>query len=904
MVNKANLLAGTLTVTAFRGLVVLSPTAVGPYTPQGVNNDDPSATVGYFIGSDVATYGLLQIRRVTNPGGIPSISGNVPLTVPTTNGPINQVAKGSTHPLAAIDTRLFGAMIKKSDVGGCSCLWTAAAISTDTTGVVPAGVGVAGSRNAMRWYQIDNLATTPTLTQSGTLFDATVTNPIGYWMGSVAANGQGHMALVASAAGTNSYASIAVAGRLSGDTLGTTQAPTIAIASTSAYNTWETLAAGAPQRWGDYSKVVVDPTDDQTMWAFIDYGYSTVTTDAWAVGVVKLLAPPPATPSSASVGTVPAATASTSITITGTSSSGSGFFDPGSGFTNRISATVSGGVTVNSVTYVSPTSVTLNLSTVGATNGVKNVTITNPDGQQAIGNALFTVGSVVPGDFNGDGHPDLVFRNVVSGANVAWYMNGITQVGSAYLPTLSDTNWRLVATPDMNSDGSPDLVFRNVVTGANQIYFMNGTALSSAVALSSVPDVTWEMVGAADLDGDGHPDLLWRNRITGADAVWYMNGATLLSVASLPTLADVTWQLVAVGDLDGDGHPDFVWRNAATDDAAVWFMNKATISSIVSLPKVADPNWQIVGAVDLNGDGRADLVWHNTFSGDTAFWYMNGATLLSVVSAPRLSDTTWALAGQTVRAPSDFNLDGHPDLVWRNYATGANAAWYMNGTTQVGSAYLPTLSDTNWHLVATADLNGDGWPDLIWRNAATGANMAWFMNGTAVAAVVTLPSVPDTTWDLVATADLDGDGHPDFLWHNRVTCANAIWYMQDGATIKSAGIVALPTVGDPNWHLMAAADLDGDGHPDLIWRNVVTGDNAVWHMNNATILSIAMLPPVGDTNYDLVGAFDVNGDGKPDIVWRNRVTGGNVVWYLNDVSVTGAAALPAFIADFNWRIGR
>src|SRR6185295_20094779 len=67
------------------------------------------------------------------------------------------------------------------------------------------------------------------------------------------------------------------------------------------------------------------------------------------------------------------------------------FFDPGAGFANRVAASVTGGVTVNSVTFVDATHVTLNLSTIGATGGAKNVTITNPDGQFATGIGILNI---------------------------------------------------------------------------------------------------------------------------------------------------------------------------------------------------------------------------------------------------------------------------------------------------------------------------------------------------------------------------------------------------------------------------------------------------------------------------------------------------------------------------------
>jgi len=90
------------------------------------------------------------------------------------------------------------------------------------------------------------------------------------------------------------------------------------------------------------------------------------------------------------------------VTITGTSSSGSEFYDPGANLSapalpfNHITASVSGGVTVNSVTYTDPTHVTLNLNTTAAPNGAKNITITNPDGQSTTANGVLFVGAPPP----------------------------------------------------------------------------------------------------------------------------------------------------------------------------------------------------------------------------------------------------------------------------------------------------------------------------------------------------------------------------------------------------------------------------------------------------------------------------------------------------------------------------
>jgi hypothetical protein len=72
-----------------------------------------------------------------------------------------------------------------------------------------------------------------------------------------------------------------------------------------------------------------------------------------------------------------------SVVLTGTAVSGSGFFDPGPGFANRIAAAVNGGgVSVTSITYTDPTHITLTVFvSAGTAAGARTVTVTNPDGQ-------------------------------------------------------------------------------------------------------------------------------------------------------------------------------------------------------------------------------------------------------------------------------------------------------------------------------------------------------------------------------------------------------------------------------------------------------------------------------------------------------------------------------------------
>lgn len=392
VVRKSSVLgAGPIVVSAFRNLTG-TPFGAGPYSPQGVDNYDAVPAEGYIIGVDNATFGTLMLRRVTDPGGTPSISANILISVAATFFPYAVRHLGNNNDpngrLDAIDDRLFDAVVRNGR------LWTAHNIGVNNT-----GMSTSQTRTGVRWYEIGGLATaTPSPIQSGTLFTASPVNDLvqrNYFIPSVMVSGQGHVAMGMSTAGSNEYANAATVGRLAGDVPGTLGAPLLYTASAFAYNPpGDTGNMRGSRRWGDYSSTSLDPCDDMTMWTIQQF---TDATDSYGVRVVKLFAPPPATPASAVPAVVPAGQASINVVVTGASASGSGFYDPGPGFACRLGAAFSGGVAVNSVTYTSPTSVTLNVSTISSLPGPKTLTMTNPDSQAAASlSGLLTVSAPIP----------------------------------------------------------------------------------------------------------------------------------------------------------------------------------------------------------------------------------------------------------------------------------------------------------------------------------------------------------------------------------------------------------------------------------------------------------------------------------------------------------------------------
>lgn len=381
VVRKSDLLMGTLTVTAFRQLAV--GTGAGPDRPRGVTNDDAAATEGYFIGGDNSMFGRLVVRRVTNPGGAPAISGNIFVNVPATANPINVPAQGSTTNVDVNDDRLFDARIHLNRVDGQRYLWTAHCIRTNNAGAASG----TGDRDSSRWYQIQNLTGVPALVQSGTLFDNAGANPRFFFFPTVAMTGQGHMALGCTAAGATEFLEVAVAGRLVGDAAGATQAPTTAQTSSTSYTIVPT--GDTRNRWGDYSSTVVDPADDQSIWTFQEYCDGT---NSWGVQAIRLLAPPPATVTACDHATLAPGDTSVDLLITGTPVSGSAFYDTDSTYPNRIGARITNigsglaDVVVNSVTWLSTTQARINVSVPSnAPCGTQRIVVVNPDQQNSPG---------------------------------------------------------------------------------------------------------------------------------------------------------------------------------------------------------------------------------------------------------------------------------------------------------------------------------------------------------------------------------------------------------------------------------------------------------------------------------------------------------------------------------------
>ena len=112
-----------------------------------------------------------------------------------------------------------------------------------------------GSSVGVRWYEVRNPSTTPTVFQQGTFAPDSTSR----FMGSAAINRAGTIALGYSASSGTVFPSLRFTGRLASDPAGVMQAEGVLFAGPASQT-------DGLSRWGDYSDLTVDPADDCTFW--------------------------------------------------------------------------------------------------------------------------------------------------------------------------------------------------------------------------------------------------------------------------------------------------------------------------------------------------------------------------------------------------------------------------------------------------------------------------------------------------------------------------------------------------------------------------------------------------------------------------------------------------------------
>ncbi len=158
---------------------------------------------------------------------------------------------GTTVNLDQISDRLMH-RVQYRNFGGYQTLVGNHTVDTNN----PAGIA------GIHWFELRNTGTDWAMYQQGTYG---LSDSVNRWMGSAAMDGSGNIALGYSVSSSSIYPGIRYVGRLASDTLGTMGQSETTLINGGGYQ------SHSASRWGDYSAMQVDPSDDATFWFTSEY---------------------------------------------------------------------------------------------------------------------------------------------------------------------------------------------------------------------------------------------------------------------------------------------------------------------------------------------------------------------------------------------------------------------------------------------------------------------------------------------------------------------------------------------------------------------------------------------------------------------------------------------------------
>ena len=74
--------------------------------------------------------------------------------------------------------------------------------------------------------------------------------------------------------------------------------------------------------------------------------------------------------------------------------------------------------------------------------------------------------------------------------------------------------------------------------------------------------------------------------------------------------------------------------------------------------------------------------------------------------------------------------------------------------------------------------------------------------------------------------------------------------MMNGPQRKSDGWISAVT--DQDWEIVGDGDYNGDGHADVLWRNMENGQNYMYLMDGFTIIGGGNVMSEADQNWQIV----------------------------------------------------
>ena len=532
----------------------------------------------------------------------------------------------------------------------------------------------------------------------------------------------------------------------------------------------------------------------------------------------------------------------------------------------------------------------------GNGDGTFQAPISNSLGYIGVPNALFDV--IAVGDFNNDGHPDLIVSGGPTGA-YASYSFTLLGNGTGHFtakPLAGNLYYGRATVVDVNGDGRLDLLMPTgptVFIGNGDGSFSTRFQYSSGNCIFADFEKTGKLSAACG--NQGGPLQFFRENADGS----FDTGSPIASL-SFPGWAQFIRPLEAI-DLDGDGVLDLALSSA---DGLQVMLGRAGLTFGTPTP-YADGSTISLYAVtgffaDMDDDGHSDFV----ATGPNTVYISYGSAAGSF-DAPVLTQSGSSL--YTAKA-ADFDGDGFPDVVTIgppgiNFLHGKGDGTFASPiSVALPAGYTNTSSAQSTNGLLLGDFNGDGKKDLLVPIGIFPDNLLFLGNGDGtfdpiVVPAQTLPSAAQSTGGSI-TVDLNRDKKDDIVQLAQ-TAINTYLSQGDGTFRLVTSGFANSGNQNPGG---AFADLNGDGIIDAV---IFFGDHTIAFTGNGdgsfssigTSLSMNIPSIEGITLMtnvpSIAVAGDFDGDGKQDIALvgsyynytPDLYLGGNTVRYSHAVWV-------------------
>ena len=424
--------------------------------------------------------------------------------------------------------------------------------------------------------------------------------------------------------------------------------------------------------------------------------------------------------------------------------------------------------------------------------------------------------SMISGDFNSDGHADVLTTNYPAGVvtllgkgDGSFGAPQSTPLGSTPGSTYTGSQAGTSAVADYNGDGKLDVT---VVSGLNGITLLGNGDGTFGAPMAAYLGNSPTRISTGDVNRDGHADLFVAND-SGNVGVLLGNGdgtfATGVEYAAGPSPQDVK----AV-DLNHDGKLDLVVAGAVSAGSVSTLMGNGdgTFQAYRSYAAFSAPYRMDVA--DYNGDGNMDVGVANSYTSSCVTILLgNPDGTFQPYHSYNTGYQPWELES------ADVDGDGRPDLIDSN---GSSYQVQLNNGD--GTFGAPTTTLGAGFVFAANDYNGDGTADIA---GASGANVGVLINNSsAIINVSTATSIevsaPATTTAgaplplTLSAVDSSGNLVTDFTGWVHVTTTDSrmsgltyTFTAADAGTHTFGGGVALFTAGIQTITASGPAQLTG-----------------------------------------------------------------------------------------------